>query len=285
MLVARIQVTAGPHQGARTYADVQLDADDTASYHPIADPFASDAAGTISTTSSIPAERATLLAPCHPRVIVGMAHNTGPADQALPPQAFHKSPHSVIAPGEAIELEVGRHHHIDAEAELAVVIGTPARNLTRDNALTAVFGYTCANDVTDRTAQASDSLWTTAKSRDTYTPLGPWIRTDLDPSDVAVQLGDETGLGPQASTAGLARGVADVLVYLSAVMTLHPGDVVLCGAAAKNHSSGTPRTRLRRPQSRLTTRQRELYALWQKELGPRSGIAGCRGSVALACAV
>ncbi|MEV0291444.1 fumarylacetoacetate hydrolase family protein, partial [Kribbella sp. NPDC050820] len=188
-------------------------------------------------------------------------------------------------PGEAIELEAGRHHHIDAEAELAVVIGTPARNLTRDNALTAVFGYTCANDVTDRTAQAADSLWTTAKSRDTYTPLGPWIRTDLDPSDVAVQLGDDTGLGPQASTAGLARGVADTLAYISVVMTLHPGDVVLCGAAAKNHSSGTPRTRLRRPQSRLTTRQRELYALWQKELGPRSGIAGCRGSVALACAV
>jgi 2-keto-4-pentenoate hydratase/2-oxohepta-3-ene-1,7-dioic acid hydratase in catechol pathway len=112
-----------------------------------------------------------------------------------------------------------------------VVIGTPARNLSRDNALAAVFGYTCANDVTDRAAQASDSLWTEAKSRDTYTPLGPWIRTDLHPADLSVQLGDDTGLDPPASTAGLARGVVDVLVYLSSVMTLHPGDVVLAGAA------------------------------------------------------
>ena len=90
-----------------------------------------------------------------------------------------------------------------------------------------MFGYTCANDVTDRSAQASDSLWTEAKSRDTYTPLGPWIRTDLDPADLPVRLGDDTGLGPQASTAGLARGVVDVLVYLSSMMTLQPGDVVL----------------------------------------------------------
>jgi 2-keto-4-pentenoate hydratase/2-oxohepta-3-ene-1,7-dioic acid hydratase in catechol pathway len=184
----------------------------------------------IASTRPIPAENAILLAPCRPRVVLGMAHNTGPADRLLPPQAFHKSPPSVIAPGGAIELEAA-HDTVDAEAEIAVVIGTSARNLTRTNALAAVFGYTCANDVTDRAAQASDSLWTQAKSRDTYTPLGPWIRTDLDPTDLAIQLGDDTGLGPWASTAGLARGVVDVLTYLTSVMTLHPGDVVLAGAA------------------------------------------------------
>jgi 2-keto-4-pentenoate hydratase/2-oxohepta-3-ene-1,7-dioic acid hydratase in catechol pathway len=230
MLLARIQIGTGRHRGVRTYAEVRLDADGTPSYLPIADPFDPDAAATIATTRPIPHEDAMLLAPCRPRVILGMAHNTGPADRLLPPQAFHKSPHSVAAPGEAIELDPG-HDNVHAEAEIAVVIGAPVRNLPRANALAAVFGYTCANDVTDRAAQASDSLWTEAKSRDTYTPLGPWIRTDLDPADLAIQLGDDTGLGPPASTAGLARGVVDVLVYLSSVMTLRPGDVVLAGAA------------------------------------------------------
>src|SRR4029079_6816723 len=130
------------------------------------------------------------------------------------PQAFHKSPHSVIALGTAIQLEPGETA-VDGEAELAVVIGSRARRLTPETALAAVYGYTCANDVTDRAAQASDSRWTEAKSRDTYTPLGPWIRTDLDPDDLTIQLGDDTGLDPPASTAGLARGVVDVLVYLS----------------------------------------------------------------------
>ena len=230
MRLARIQIVTGRHRGVRTYAEVRLDADGTPSYLPIADPFDPDAPTTTATTRPIPAENATLLVPCRPRVILGMAHNTGPADRLLPAQAFHKSPHSVAAPCDAIALDPG-HDDVHAEAEIAVVIGAPARNLTRDNALAAVFGYTCANDVTDRAAQVSDSLWTEAKSRDTYTPLGPWIRTDLDPTDLAIQLGDDTGLGPPASTSGLARGVVDVLVYLSSVMTLHPGDVVLAGAA------------------------------------------------------
>ena len=158
-----------------------------------------------------------------------MAHNTGPADRLLAPQAFHKSPHSVIGPGQQIELEPDQVA-VDGEAELAVVIGSRSRNLTGDNALAAVYGYTCANDVTDRAAQGSDSLWTEAKSRDTFTPLGPWIRTDLDPADLPVQLGDDQQSGTPASTRGLARGVIDVLVYLSSIMTLHPGDVVLTGA-------------------------------------------------------
>lgn len=134
----------------------------------------------------------------------------------------------MIGPAAAIELQP-EQDEVDAEAELAVVIGTPARNLRPDNALAAVFGYTCANDVTDRAAQVSDSRWTEAKSRDTFTPLGPWIRTDLDPSGIDVMLGDgitET-LG---NTSDLARSVIEVLVYLTLVLTLHPGDVVLVGA-------------------------------------------------------
>ena len=119
---------------------------------------------------------------------------------------------------------------MDGEAELAVVIGSSARNLTPETALAAVYGYTCANDVTDRAAQSSDSLWTEAKSRDSFTPIGPWIRTDLDPADVTVHLSDDKDPGIPSSTTGLARTVTEVLVYLTSIMTLHPGDVVLAGA-------------------------------------------------------
>ena len=244
MLVARIQLVAGPNRGVTTYARVERTANQTVSYHPMADPFrsgpeSSSQPGSTPLSQSgsaaalvagpVPGTDAVLLAPCEPRVVLGMAHNTGAADRLLPPQAFHKSPHSVTGPGQPIALEADQAA-VDGEAELAVVIGTRARNLTPETALAAVYGYTCANDVTDRAAQASDSLWTEAKSRDSFTPIGPWIRTDLDPADISVRLSDDQQPGTQASTRGLARGVTEVLVYLTSIMTLHPGDVVLTGA-------------------------------------------------------
>ncbi len=235
MLVARIEVIGGPQRGARTYAEVRVDADGAPEcFLPLADPFGNGAAAGSAIDGPVPAEHARLLAPCVPRVVMGMAHNTGPADRLLAPQAFHKSPHSVIGPGDAIELEPGQDD-VDAEGEVAVVIGRYARSLTAADALDAVFGYTIGNDVTDRLAQSTEDRWTEAKSRDTFTPLGPWIRTDLDPSDLPIQLGDEQGMGPQASTSGLARGVVEILVYLTSVMSLHPGDVVLAGAPGPSH--------------------------------------------------
>ncbi len=228
MLLARIRLNKGPQRGVISYAQVSISADGAVSYFPVSDPFESGPP-TSPVAGPIPGTDAELLAPCRPRVLLGMAHNTGPADRVLPPQAFHKSPHSVIATGQGIELESGQEF-VDGEAELAVVIGHRVRNLTPETALAAVYGYTCANDVTDRAAQASDALWTEAKSRDTFTPLGPWISTDLDPSDVPILLSDDHEPGTPASTKGLARSVTEVLVYLSSVMTLHPGDVILPGA-------------------------------------------------------
>jgi len=232
MLIARIRLTAGPSSGTTTYARVSEFADGTVSYTPIVDPFEPGSA-IPTVTGPVPGTDAELLAPCRPRMVLGMAHNTGPADRLLPPQAFHKSPHSVIGPGRPIDLEPGQIA-VDGEAELAVVIGTRARNLTEETAPAAVYGYTCANDVTDRAAQDSDSRWTEAKSRDTFTPLGPWIRTDLDTADVPVLLSDGDDSGAPASTRGLARGVVEVLIYLSSIMTLHPGDVVLTGAPGRS---------------------------------------------------
>ncbi len=232
MLLARIRVTTGAQRGMVTYAEVGRSADGAIDYAPVRNPFASDSAGQ-TVSGVVPATEADLLAPCQPKLVLGMAHNTGYSDRLIPPQAFHKSPHSVIGPGQEIELQSDQLR-VEGEAELAVVIGRSAKNLTRESALTAVYGYTCANDVTDRIAQASDSLWTEAKSRDTFTPLGPWIRTDLDPTDVPVKLSDAAHEGTAASTKGLARSVAELLVYLSSVMTLQPGDVILSGAPGRS---------------------------------------------------
>jgi len=120
--------------------------------------------------------------------------------------------------------------HVDAEGELAVVIGTTARHLTAADALDAVLGYTVANDVTARDLQQSDPLWTTAKGQDGFTPLGPWIETDLDALDVEIVVSHNGRALRGASTRDLARDVVEVLVHVTLFLTLGPGDVVLTGA-------------------------------------------------------
>ena len=173
------------------------------------------------------------LAPSIPANVLGMAHNTGKAGRDLPPQAFHKAATSVIGPGDAIELAAGAGH-VDPEAELAVVIGRKARNLTADNARTAVLGFTIGNDVTSRDLQDSDELWISAKSQDTFTPVGPWIVTGLDDTDVAISIVHNGRALKAASSADLGWKVEDILVYLTSFMTLHPGDIVLTGFPAES---------------------------------------------------
>jgi 2-keto-4-pentenoate hydratase/2-oxohepta-3-ene-1,7-dioic acid hydratase in catechol pathway len=183
-----------------------------------------DPAGT-----TVPLAGARLLAPTDPRVVLGMAHNTGAADRELPPQAFLKPSRTVIGPGAPIPLPDGIGH-VDAEGELAVVIGSTARHLTGADALDAVLGYTAANDVTARDLQRSDPLWTTAKGHDGFTPLGPWIETDLDAFDAEVTVRRNGRALRAGSTRDLARDVVEILVYVTSFLTLGPGDVVLLGA-------------------------------------------------------
>jgi 2-keto-4-pentenoate hydratase/2-oxohepta-3-ene-1,7-dioic acid hydratase in catechol pathway len=171
------------------------------------------------------------LAPSVPANVLGMAHNTGQAGRDLPAQAFHKAATSVIGPGEAIELPAGIGL-VEPEAELAVVVGRTAKNLTLDNARTAVLGYTIGNDVTARKLQKSDELWLSAKSQDTFTPAGPWIVTGLDHTDQTIGVVHNGAELPTASTADLGWKVDEILVYLTSVMTLHPGDLVLTGFPA-----------------------------------------------------
>jgi 2-keto-4-pentenoate hydratase/2-oxohepta-3-ene-1,7-dioic acid hydratase in catechol pathway len=167
----------------------------------------------------VSATDARVLAPVEPRTVVGMAHNTGPADRTLSPEAFLKPARSVIGPGVAIELPAGVGR-VDAEAELAAVIAADG----------SVFGWTLANDVTARDLQATDARWAQAKGYPTFTPVGPWIETSLDPEVVGLELVlDGRPLGP-ATNAGLARSVREVLGYLDTFLPLGAQDLVLVGA-------------------------------------------------------
>ena len=170
-----------------------------------------------------------LLAPVLPGTVFGMAHNTGPSDRELPPGAFLKAAASVIGPGESIPLPAGIGK-VEAEAELGAVISTPLHNARPDDVPPALLGYTVALDVTGRDAQQSDPLWTEAKSRTGFTPLGPWIETDLDVDDAQLRLWRNDEEVAAGSTAGLARGPFEAIAYLSTLVELRPGDVVLTGA-------------------------------------------------------
>jgi 2-keto-4-pentenoate hydratase/2-oxohepta-3-ene-1,7-dioic acid hydratase in catechol pathway len=174
----------------------------------------------------------TFLAPSVPANVLGMAHNTGQPGRDLPPQAFHKAATSVIGPGDAIELSstVG---YVDPEAELTVVVGRTVRGLTLETARSAVLGFTIGNDVSARDLQKSDELWISAKSQDTFTPVGPWIVTGLDDADLSIGIVHNGTELKAASSADLGWKVDEILVYLSSFMTLHAGDLVLTGFPAE----------------------------------------------------
>ena len=153
------------------------------------------------------------------------------------PLLFLKPSTSVIGPHDAIRLPA-QSKRVEHEAELAVVIGPPgARRADRAAAERAIFGYACANDVTARDLQRSDGQWTRAKGFDSFCPLGPWISTGLDVGDLEVRC--EVGRGPQemevrqlGRTKDMVFDVPTLVSYISHVMTLLPGDVILTGTPA-----------------------------------------------------
>ncbi len=153
------------------------------------------------------------------------------------PLLFLKPSTSVIGPRDAIRLPIFSKQ-VEHEAELAVVIGPPgARRADRAAAERAIFGYTCANDVTARDLQRSDGQWTRAKGFDSFCPLGPWITTGLDVGDLEIRC--EVGRDPEemevrqlGRTKDMVFDVPSLVSYVSHVMTLLPGDVVLTGTPA-----------------------------------------------------
>ena len=110
-----------------------------------------------------------------------------------------------------------------------MVIGRTLHNVRAEEALGHVLGYTCACDVTARDKQRGDLQWARGKSADGFCPLGPWLETDLDPTNLSVQTRVNGDLKQDGSTADMIFPVAEVLAYISTFMTLGPGDVVLTG--------------------------------------------------------
>lgn len=178
-----------------------------------------------------------LLAPVLPSKVIGIGRNyRDHADEmggATPPAPlmFLKPTTAVIGPDEAIVLppESSAVHH---EAELAVVIGRLCRRVPATSAREVILGYTCANDVTARDIQQAEGQWTRAKGFDTFCPLGPWIDTALDPSDLLVECEVNGITRQEGSTAAMVHDVAALVAAVSAVMTLLPGDVILTGTPA-----------------------------------------------------
>jgi 5-carboxymethyl-2-hydroxymuconate isomerase len=148
------------------------------------------------------------------------------------PLVFAKFPSSIIGPDETIAWSRSLTDGVDYEAELAVVIGRPARNVALADALDHVFGYTCLNDVSARDLQFSDGQWVRAKSLDTFCPIGPWIVTAdeiPDPQALAIscRIGDE--VLQSGTTADMIFGVAELISRLSRSFTLATGDVIATG--------------------------------------------------------
>ena len=144
------------------------------------------------------------------------------------PQLFLKPSSSVIGTGAAIVLPEGARR-VDAEGEMVAVIGRECRKVTPEAALDFVFGYTCGNDVSARHWQRDDVQWWRAKGSDTFTPLGPYVATGLDPSDVELRTlvnGEEK---QAANTSALVHSLAGLISFASQVMTLEPGDLIFTG--------------------------------------------------------
>jgi 2-keto-4-pentenoate hydratase/2-oxohepta-3-ene-1,7-dioic acid hydratase in catechol pathway len=178
-----------------------------------------------------------LVAPVLPGKIIAVGRNYADhareQNAAVPeyPLLFLKAPSAVIGLGDTI-LMPPQSERVDYEAELAVVIGRKGRWITTESALDYVFGYTIANDVTARDLQNKDGQWTRSKSFDTFCPIGPWIETDLDSSDVLIYCRVNGQVRQMSSTREMLFSVPQLIVFISSVMTLNPGDVILTGTPA-----------------------------------------------------
>ncbi|MEV7806193.1 fumarylacetoacetate hydrolase family protein [Microbispora sp. NPDC088329] len=190
------------------------------------------------TGERFPVAEVRLVAPMLPSKIVAIGKNY--ADHAremggeppAEPVVFLKPNTTVIGPSEAIAYPGKLSERVDYEGELAVVIGRLCRDVPAERASEVIFGYTCANDVTARDLQSRDGQWTRAKGFDTFCPLGPWIETELDPADLAITTTLNGEVRQSARTSLLLHDIPALVAYVSAVMTLLPGDVILTGTPA-----------------------------------------------------
>jgi 2-keto-4-pentenoate hydratase/2-oxohepta-3-ene-1,7-dioic acid hydratase in catechol pathway len=190
------------------------------------------------TGARYPVDDVRLLAPVLPSKIVAIGRNYLEHARELgneppsEPLIFLKPSTAVIGPADAIVRPGQLSQRVDFEGELAIVFGRLCKDVPTARVPDVIFGYTCANDVTARDLQASDGQWARAKGFDTFCPLGPWIETDLDVADVRLTTTVNDHVKQDSRTSLLIHDVATLVSYVTAVMTILPGDVLLTGTPA-----------------------------------------------------
>lgn len=202
-------------------------------------PLPDDLGGALQTVKErIARADATLLAPVNPSKIVCIGRNyqehAAELGNKMPdePLLFMKAPSAIIGDGQTIELPP-QSQQVEHEGELGVVIGKTAKRIRDDeDALSYVLGYTCANDVTARDLQRKDVQFTRGKSFDTFCPVGPFIVTDIDPLNVTVTTRVNGTIKQSGRTSDMAFPVPFLLKYISHIMTLYPGDLIVTGTPA-----------------------------------------------------
>jgi len=201
-------------------------------------PFGIGAESVRLTGSRFPLGDVRLLAPVLPSKVIAIGQNYAEHVREMgrepPPEPviFLKPSTAVVGPRDPIAYPVRLSERVDFEGELAVVIGRLCRDVAAARVPDVIFGYTCANDVTARDLEAKDGQWARAKGFDTFCPLGPWIETDLDPADLELTTIVNGEIRQNSRTSLLLHDVTALVTYVSAVMTLLPGDVLLTGTPA-----------------------------------------------------
>jgi 2-keto-4-pentenoate hydratase/2-oxohepta-3-ene-1,7-dioic acid hydratase in catechol pathway len=165
-------------------------------------------------------------------ICVGLNYADHAREQNKPlpkePLIWFKATTSLLPDGGKIEVPF-QNHRTDFEAELAIIIGRRVRNVTPTAAARYIFGFTASQDISDRTIQNSESQWARAKSFDTFTPLGPYVETKIDPHDLNIQLFQNGQLRQNSHTSELIFNCYQLVSFVSTNLTLLPGDIILTG--------------------------------------------------------
>lgn len=184
----------------------------------------------------------------HAKELQGSVFKGNNANPAVWPIVFTKVPECVIAPGQAVQLPgPAVSEQIDYEAELAVIIGTGGKNISREDAMKHIYGYTIVNDVTARDVQMRHQQWDMGKSFDTFCPMGPWIVTadELDGTRTRVQCWVNGELRQDGRTEDLIFDIPTLIETISRGITLFPGDIIATGTPAGVGMGLTPPVFLR----------------------------------------
>jgi 2-keto-4-pentenoate hydratase/2-oxohepta-3-ene-1,7-dioic acid hydratase in catechol pathway len=201
-------------------------------------PFGASADEITLTGTRFALDEVRLLAPILPSKVVCVGQNYADhidemgAERPSEPVIFLKPSTAVCGPGDPIRRPTGVSERVDYEGELAVIIGRLCSEVPADRAAEVIFGYTCANDVTARDLQARDGQWTRAKGFDTFCPIGPWIETAVDPANLSLITSLNNEVKQRTTTSLLLHDVPALVAFVSQVMTLIPGDVLLTGTPA-----------------------------------------------------